>query len=146
MVDHPEIRQRRYPERPLVGVGAVVFKGERILLVKRRFEPRAATWTLPGGLVERGETCRAAAVREVREECAIEIELSRLVDVIDYIERDAQERVRFHYVLVDFEARYVSGELRPSSEILDARWFSKSAISGLVLPPITASFLKEHYL
>ncbi len=136
---------RQYPTQPLVAVGAVVFKAADLLLVRRKAEPRADTWTLPGGLVELGESCRGAVVREVREECGIEIEVVKLIDVVDFIDRDPAGRVRFHYVLVDFEARYVSGELQPSAEIRAARWCKPTDLADLVIADVTRLFLEKHY-
>ncbi|NIR48679.1 NUDIX hydrolase [candidate division KSB1 bacterium] len=137
--------KRNYPNRPLVGVGAVVFKHERLLLVKRKFEPKSNYWTLPGGLVKLGENAREALVREVKEECGIEVVPVRLVDVVDYIEKDARENIKYHYVLIDFETEFKAGTLTPASDILDARWFDKSDLADLALPEITEKFLKKHY-
>ena len=129
----------------MVGVGAVIFKNDQLLLVKRRFEPEAQFWSLPGGLVEWGETVEEAIIRETREECGIEIGPIRLVDIIDFIERDERGEIRYHYVLVDFEARYLGGEVAPESDAADARWFSPSELTEISLPEITRKFLQKHY-
>ncbi len=84
---------RKYPHQPLLGVGAVIFKNDKILLVKRKFEPKARFWTLPGGMVELGESLAHALKREIREECGIKIEPQKVIDVIDYIERDEEHQV-----------------------------------------------------
>jgi ADP-ribose pyrophosphatase YjhB (NUDIX family) len=136
---------REYPSRPILGVGAVIIRDEKILLVKRRYEPKANYWSLPGGLVELGEEVRQAVIREVSEECGIEIEPTKIIDVIDFIERDELESVRYHYVLIDFEAVYKSGVLTPASDVIDVRWFSKNELENLELPEITKRFLKKHY-
>ena len=106
---------REYPSRPIVGVGVLVKRGDKVLLVRRRFDPGRGKWSIPGGLVELGETVRGAALREVYEETGLNVKLDRLLGVVDYIERDKRGRVRFHYVLVDFLA-YVEEpkEVRPS--------------------------------
>lgn len=129
----------------MVGVGAVIFKNDQLLLVKRRFEPKAQFWSLPGGLVEWGETVEEAIIRETREECGIEIDPIRLVDVIDFIDRDERGEIRYHYVLVDFEACYLGGEVAPQSDAADARWFSPSELTEISLPEITRKFLQKHY-
>ncbi|MFQ5865033.1 MAG: NUDIX hydrolase [bacterium] len=137
--------KRKYPSRPLVGVGAVITKNDRILLVKRRYDPKANYWTLPGGLVEIGEEVRQALRREIREECGIEIEPTKVIDVVDFIEKDENNKIRFHYVLIDFEAIYESGELTPASDVLEVQWFSKNELRNLELPDITKKFLQKYY-
>ncbi len=135
---------RKYPHQPLLGVGAVILKNDKILLVKRKFEPKARFWTLPGGMVELGESLDQALKREIREECGIKIEPQKIIDVIDYIERDEDDQVKYHYLLVDFQAEQIGGTLSPSSDVLDAGWFDLSELSGLTLPEITQEFLKKH--
>jgi ADP-ribose pyrophosphatase len=135
---------REYPSHPLVAVGAVIIKDGKILLVKRRYEPKANYWTLPGGLVKLGEGVRQALIREVREECGIEIEPKRIIDVIDFIDKDENERFRFHYVIVDFEAIYRKGTIKPASDVQSARWFSFAELNKVKLPKLTKSFLKDN--
>ncbi len=126
---------REYPDRPIVGVSVLVFKDKEILLVRRAHEPRQGHWSLPGGVVELGETIRDAAVREIREECHIEIEPQRVLDVLDRIFRDADGRVQYHYVLIALLACYKSGELRADSDSAAAAWVKLSELShyGLLL-------------
>lgn len=137
--------KREYPNRPLLGVGAVIVKNGKILLVKRRYDPKANQWTLPGGLVELGEEVRQAVIREIREECGIEIEPTKIIDVVDFIEKDEEEKIRYHYVLIDFEAAYKRGELMPSSDVLNVKWFSKNELRDLEVPHITKRFLQKYY-
>jgi len=136
---------KEYPSHPLVTVGAVIIKDDKILLVKRRYEPKANFWTLPGGRVKLGEGVRQALIREIREECGIEIEPIRIIDVIDFIEQDEDERVRFHYVIIDFEAIYKDGEIRPASDVLNARWVLFSELNKINLPEITKDFFKKNF-
>lgn len=119
-----EVRSdREYPDKPMVGVGALIRKDGRILLVKRRFEPGKGLWSIPGGLVELGEPVEEAVKREVKEETGIEIELDGLLDVIDNIIRDEDGKIRFHYILIDYLAHPTGGALNHSSrEVIDLRW------------------------
>ena len=101
----------------------MIKSGDRILLVRRRFSPGSGKWSVPGGLVELGETVRKAALREVYEETGLRIRLDRLLDVVDYIERDREGKIRFHYVLVDFLAHIEEpAEVRLSEEASEAKW------------------------
>ncbi len=128
-------RAREYPARPIVGVSVLVFKDGKILLVRRGHEPRKGRWSLPGGVVELGETIRDAAIREIREECHIEIEIVKILDVLDRIFRDANGRAQYHYVLVALLARYKSGELRADSDIEAAEWVDVSKLTDYDLLP-----------
>ena len=113
---------REYPEAPRVGVGAVVLKDGHVLLVRRDRAPAKGKWSVPGGLVNLGETTEAAAAREVVEECGLTVRLLGLAGVVDRVVRDPDGRIRYHYVLVDYAAVPVSGDLRPGSDAADARW------------------------
>src|SRR6185312_15213739 len=93
---------RRFPERPIVAVGAVILDGDRVLLIKRGQEPLKGEWSLPGGAVESGETLAAALVREVREETCLEVEVGPVVEVLDSVRRDAEGRVEYHYIIIDY--------------------------------------------
>jgi ADP-ribose pyrophosphatase YjhB (NUDIX family) len=120
---------RTYPERPIVGVGAVVLDGDRVLLVKRAAEPLKGEWSLPGGAVEVGETLEAAARREVREETQLEVEVGPIVDVLDSIRRDPDGRVKFHFILVEFVCRPTGGALQSASDAAAAAWVSRGDLS-----------------
>jgi 8-oxo-dGTP diphosphatase len=116
---------RTYPEHPLVGVGAVIVKDGKFLLVKRAFEPSAGKWSVPGGLVEVGESLAEACIRETEEETGLKVEVLELINVFDMIDRDDAGRVRYHYVLIDFLVKPVGGEEKPSHESTDMRWVSR---------------------
>jgi 8-oxo-dGTP diphosphatase len=117
---------RTYPERPIVGVGAVVLDGDRVLLVKRANEPLKGEWSLPGGAVDVGETLEDAIRREVREETSLDVEVGPVVDVLDRIRYDPDGRVKFHYVLVDFLCRPTGGEIRRGSDAEEVVWAIRS--------------------
>jgi ADP-ribose pyrophosphatase YjhB (NUDIX family) len=121
---------RTYPAVPLVGVGAIVFRQGRVLLVRRAKDPRRGEWSLPGGLQKLGETVAEAARREVFEETALRVRILDLVDVVDLIERDEGDgRVRYHYTLVDLVACWQGGEIRPGSDAAEAIWADVDALA-----------------
>ena len=111
---------RRYPARPIVGVGGVAFVDGRVVLIKRRFEPMAGRWSLPGGTLELGERLHDGLAREMREETGLEVEVGPLVELFDRITRDEDGRVRFHYVLADYLCTPVGGTLAAGSDVADA--------------------------
>jgi mutator protein MutT len=111
---------RRYPDRPYVGIGGVIVHDGRVVLVKRRFEPLAGQWSIPGGAVEAGETLEACVVREMNEETGFVVEVGPVVEVLDRITRDDEGRVLYHFVLIDYLCRPVGGELRAGSDVAEA--------------------------
>ena len=114
--------RREYPECPRVGVGAVVLHHERVLLVRRGGQPSRGRWSLPGGLVELGETTEEAIRRELLEECAIDVKILGLAGVIDRIVLDDERRIRYHYVLVDYAAEAPSDAVVAGSDAAEACW------------------------
>ncbi len=124
---------RAYPDRPVVGVGAVVWRGERVLLIRRAKPPRAGEWSLPGGAQELGEGVVEAARREVREETGLELARIEFLTVVDSIGRDEEGRVRWHYTLVDVWAEAAEGEARPGSDAAEVGWFALDELEGLDL-------------
>jgi 8-oxo-dGTP diphosphatase len=114
---------REYPARPIIGVGIVVWHGERVLLVRRARPPRQGQWSLPGGAQQLGEALTEAACREVFEETGLAVELGEVIATVDSIERDPQGGVRYHYTLIDFTAEAASAALVPGDDAADARWF-----------------------
>lgn len=136
--------QREFPEMPLVGVGAVVVDQGRVLLVRRGTEPMKGHWSLPGGLVELGETLAAAVVREVREETGLTVEPLELIELLDRIHREG-ERVRYHYVIADYLCRVAGGQLRAASDAEAVRWVERpewNSHSALILEPITVRVIE----
>jgi 8-oxo-dGTP diphosphatase len=111
---------RQYPERPIVGVGAVIVRGGKVLLVKRRYEPLAGRWSIPGGTLELGETLETGVAREMQEETGLEIEVGPVIEVFDRIILDADKRVRYHFVLVDYLCWPIGGALQAGSDVDEA--------------------------
>ena len=110
---------REYPSRPIVGVGGVAFVGGRVLLIKRRFEPLAGRWSLPGGALEVGETLAEGLAREMNEETGLDVDVGPVVEVFDRITRDDDGRARFHYVLVDFLCTVRAGTPVAGSDVAE---------------------------
>jgi 8-oxo-dGTP diphosphatase len=119
---------RQYPDRPFVGVGAVVVDSGRVLIVKRKYDPLAGQWSIPGGGVEVGETLEECVAREILEETGLTIAVGPVIEVLDRITRDDDGRVRYHFVLVDYLCWPVGGELRASSDVADVRFVDPSEL------------------
>ena len=133
---------RAYPDRPIVGVGAVVLCAEaRIVLVRRGHEPLAGEWSLPGGVVEIGETLHEALVREIREETRLTIEPLGLAGFRETIIRDPDNRIERHFVILPFAARWIAGEACPNEELSEARWVEPAAVAGLPTTPGLAAIV-----
>jgi mutator protein MutT len=123
----PRVDRRQYPDRPIVGVGAAVLdEAGRVLLIRRRFEPLAGHWSLPGGMLEVGETLESGVAREVEEETGLQVAVGPVIEVFDRIMRDAEQRVQFHFVLVDYLCRPIGGTLTAGSDV-DAAEFADPA-------------------
>ena len=119
---------RKYPDRPYVGVGAVIVAEGKVLIVKRKYDPLAGQWSLPGGGVELGETHEDSIVREMLEETGLDIEVLPVIEVFDRITRDDDGQVQYHFVLVDYLCWPVGGELQASSDVADARFVDPSEL------------------
>jgi mutator protein MutT len=116
---------RRYPTRPFLGVGALIFEGRNILLVERAKEPLKGYWSIPGGIVEAGEKLEDAVRREVREETGLEIEPLAMFEIFERIMPDSEMRPEYHYVLIDYLCRAVGGQLAAASDVSQAAWVSE---------------------
>jgi len=129
---------REYPDNPLVGVGAVIVEDNRVLLIRRGQAPLLGEWSLPGGVLECGETLREAVIREAREETGLVVETGEMLGVYERIirsedGRSEDRRVRYHYVLIDFLCRPASGDLKAASDAADVRWFAPEELAALSL-------------
>lgn len=137
--------KREFPEVPLIGVGAIIIHESRVLLVKRAHPPIQGQWSIPGGVLEVGELVREAAVREAREETGLIVEPGELLGVFDRILRNSEQRVQYHYVLIDFLCRPVGGELLAASDAAEVRWFTQEELPGLQLPNDTQDVIRKGY-
>ena len=128
---------REYPPFPLVGVGALIVDGSRIVLVKRGNPPGKGEWSVPGGLVRVGETLQAAVRREAAEETGLKVEAEGLVELLERIFRDGAGRVKYHYILADFLCRVTGGTLAAGSDADAALWVQREDLHGLEVAPVT---------
>jgi 8-oxo-dGTP diphosphatase len=136
---------RRYPKRPILGVGAIIIEAGSILLVERGREPLKGYWSLPGGAVEVGESLSAAVRREILEETGLEIEPVSVVEVFERITRDAMGMAEYHYVLIDYLCHVTGGELKAGDDVSSALWvercsLGKYRITEGTLPVIEKAF------
>ena len=133
---------REYPKQPLIGVGAIIIHEGKVVLIKRGHAPLAGEWSIPGGVLEVGETMREGVIREAREETSLLIEPLDLLGVYDRVLRDDRGQVLYHYVLVDFLCRVVGGNLHAAADADEAQWFLRQEAACLALPPDTAEVVR----
>lgn len=126
---------REYPDRPWVGIGCVVFRGDQVLLVQRGKPPRIGSWSLPGGAQHLGETVEEAARRELHEEAGIEVGPMVLAIVVDAISRDDDGRALYHYTIIDFAAEWIAGEARAGDDVSAVAWARPDELAGYALTP-----------
>jgi len=134
-----------YPLQPVVAVGAIVFRDNRVLLVKRGQAPSRDLWAIPGGRVEIGETLQVAAEREILEETGITIQALEPVYTFDYIERDGSAPPLFHYVIIDLAADYISGKVRAGDDAAEARWVAAEELADINVSSKTLHLLKTRF-
>lgn len=134
---------RRYPQAPLLGVGAVVFRGDEVLLIERGKEPLKGWWTLPGGLVEAGERLENAVRREVMEETGLRVTPRKIAAVFERIMPDEDGRTEFHYVIVDYLCDYAGGSLQAASDVANAEWVRLDSLARKKMAPGTPSVIQE---
>ena len=137
--------QREFPEAPLVGVGAIIIAGSRVVLVKRAHPPLQDEWSIPGGVLEVGELVREAAIREAREETGLTVEPGELLGVYDRVLRDADKRVQYNYVLIDFLCRRVAGDIAAASDAAEVRWFTQEELPALNLAEDTLDVIRKGF-
>jgi 8-oxo-dGTP diphosphatase len=137
------MRKKEYPDFPRIGVGAVVIKDDKVLLVKRGIPPSKGLWAIPGGNMKLGETLKETAEREILEETGISIEAGDPIYAFDFMERDDEGSLRFHYVVVDLLAEYREGEPQGADDALEARWLSWDELQPLPVSKNTLALLRK---
>lgn len=131
-----------YPVAPVLAVGGVVIHEGRVLLVQRGKEPAFGRWSIPGGRVELGETLEEAVEREIREETGLVVQAGQLAFHFETIERDESGTIRFHYLILDLWARYVSGDVRPGGDAADVGWFAQKDLARVAISEKTLELLQ----
>jgi 8-oxo-dGTP diphosphatase len=135
--------KRDYPVHPIVGVGAVIIRDDRALLVRRATEPLRGEWSVPGGVLELGEKLRDGAAREALEETGLTVEVGEVLDAFDSIFPDADGRIQYHFVLVDFVCRVISGEAVAGSDVSEVKWVTLAELCDLGLRPSISAVVSK---
>jgi mutator protein MutT len=136
--------KRLYPRQPIVGVGVVIIRDGKILLERRKNEPGRGQWSIPGGLVELGESAKETAVREVKEETGLEVESPTLIDVVDNVTQDINGEVKYHFVILDYFAKLKRGELKAMSDAAELRWVQLNSVENYDLTKTIREFFVKN--
>jgi len=136
--------KRLYPNQPIVGVGVVIICNGKILLEKRKSEPGKGKWSIPGGLVELGESIEQTVIREVKEETSLEVENPELIDVVNYITVDENGRIKYHFVMVDYFVKLKSGLLKAADDAKELRWVTLDEAETYDLTKTLRTFLHRN--
>jgi ADP-ribose pyrophosphatase YjhB (NUDIX family) len=136
---------REYPDVPLIGVGAVIVDAGRVALVRRGQPPLLGEWSIPGGVLEVGETLREGAMREAREETGLTVDAGELLGIFERLVPGEDGRLRYHYVLMDFLCVWTGGELLAASDAADVRWFRSEELEALKLAPDTLAVIQKAF-
>ena len=134
---------RQYPERPIVGVGAVIVDEGKVVLIRRKYEPLKGHWSLPGGMVEIGETLETALTREMLEETGLAVDVGPVIEVFDRITRDEERRVRYHFVLIDYLCWPSGGTLYAGSDVDAAIWADPATLADYALTEKATSVIQR---
>ncbi len=137
--------KREYPERPLVGVGGVVVAENRVLLIRRGSPPLEGEWSIPGGMLEIGESLREAVRRELEEETGLDVRVHDLIEAFDRVTLDAHGKCCYHFVILDYLCELVSGEARAGSDVLDVAWALEEELDRFSLTPTATRVVKRAF-
>jgi len=138
------LAKRIYPSQPIAGVGAVIIYDGRILLEKRKSEPSRGKWTIPGGLVELGETVEQTVIREVKEETSLEVENPELIDVVNYVSVDEDRKIKYHFIMIDYFVKLKRGALKAGDDTAELQWVPLSSAEKYDLSKTFRAFLQRN--
>jgi len=136
--------KRLYPKQPIIGVGAVIIKDGKILLEKRKNDPGKGKWSIPGGLVELGESVEQTVIREVREETGLEVEEPEHIDVVDNVIRDENGEIKYHFVIIDYFVKLKGGTMKAMSDAEELRWVTLDEVEQYDLTKTFKVFLQKN--
>jgi len=136
--------KRLYPKQPIVGVGAVITCNGKILLEKRKYDPGRGKWSIPGGLIELGESVEQTVVREVLEETGLEVGSPRHIDVVDNVVKDDNGDVKYHFIILDYFVKLRGGTLKAASDAEDLKWVSFDEVEKYDLTKTFRAFFKRN--
>jgi 8-oxo-dGTP diphosphatase len=139
------VDDRRYPQRPILGVGALIFRDDSILLVERGKEPLKGYWSLPGGVLEAGESLAEGIIREVREETGLVVEPLAVVEIFERIIRDAEGRPEYHYVLIDYICRITGGRLEAADDASRVEWAPQHLLANYQITTGTLPVIEKGF-
>jgi 8-oxo-dGTP diphosphatase len=139
------VTKREYPERPLVGVGGVVVAENRVLLIRRGSPPLEGEWSIPGGMLELGESLREAVRRELEEETGLEVRVHDLIEAFDRVTMDGDGKCRYHFVILDYLCELISGEARANSDVVDVAWALEEELDRFSLTPTATRVVKRAF-
>jgi|SRR5579863_1019010 len=144
-VSGPEVTQREYPERPIVAVGGVVIHEGRVLLIRRGQPPLEGRWSIPGGILEIGETIAAAIGRELKEEAGITVRVLGLIEIYEKVLRDADNHPQYHFVILDYMCEFVEGVAAAGGDVTDAEWVSEGELEKMHLTSAALRVVKKAF-
>jgi 8-oxo-dGTP diphosphatase len=136
--------KRLYPDQPVVGIGVVIVSKGKIVMAKRANDPGRGKWTIPGGIVELGEDIKTTVIREAKEETCLDVVNPQLVDVVDAVTLDDENKIKYHYVIADYFVKVKGGELKAESDVLELRWVSFEELGQYVTTSSFKEFMQDN--
>jgi len=144
-VNRPEVAEREYPQRPIIAVGGVVIHGGRVLLIRRGQPPLEGRWSIPGGILEIGETIASAIERELKEETSVSVRVMGLLEIYEKVLRDSDNRAQYHFVILDYICEFVEGTPDAAGDVTDAEWVSEADLEKLQLTSAALRVVKKAF-
>jgi 8-oxo-dGTP diphosphatase len=144
-VNHEEVAEREYPQRPIIAVGGVVIHGGRVLLVRRGQPPLEGRWSIPGGILEIGETITSAIERELKEETGVSVRVAGLLEIYEKVLRDSDNRAQYHFVILDYICEFVEGVAEAAGDVTDAEWVSEADLEKMQLTSAALRVVKKAF-